>query len=126
VIDNQPIGPGYTITVPFKIKGTGQGIGVLADIKENQIVFLRNVNKTENVFCSPLEGFSTGAKDYDFRIENKTTGAGVRITCDQPILKLNFWCCSTTLCPEPYINIKVEPGKEFIWKIHYEFYTLGK
>jgi hypothetical protein len=126
VIDNQPVGPAYSITVPFGIKGTGQGIGELAEIKGNQILFLRTVNDGENVFCSPLEGFGQGPKDYDFRIENKTAGAGVRITCDQPILKLNFWCCYTTLCPEPYIKIKVDPGKEFTWKIHYEFYTLKK
>jgi hypothetical protein len=124
VIDDQPIGPGYSITVPFAIQGTGQGIGELAEIKGNQILFLRNVHNGENVFCSPLEGFSSSPKDYEFRIENKTVGAGVKITCDQPILKLNFWCCSTTLCPEPYILVKVEPGKEFTWKIHYEFYTL--
>ena len=126
VIDNQPVGPGYSITVPFSIKGTGQGIGELAEIRGNQILFLRTVNNGENVFCSPLEGFGSSPKDYDFRIENRIAGAGVRITCDQPILKLNFWCCYTTLCPEPYIKIKVEPGKEFSWKIHYEFYTLNK
>jgi hypothetical protein len=126
VMDNQPVGPAYSITVPWNIKGTGQGIGELAEIKANQILYLRNVNSGENVFCSPLEGFGSTAKDYDFRIENKTVGAGVRITCDQPILKLNFWCCSTTLCPEPYIGIKVHPGKEITWKIHYEFYTLTK
>jgi hypothetical protein len=124
VIDNQPVGPGYSITVPFDIKGTGQGIGELAEIKGRQILFLRNVNNGENVFCSPLEGFNASPQDYDFRIENKAAGAGVRITCDQPIQKLNFWCCYTTLCPEPYIKIKVDPGKEFRWKISYEFYTL--
>jgi hypothetical protein len=126
VIDNQPVGPGYSITVPFDIKGTGQGIGDLAEIKGKQILFLRNVNNGENVFCSPLEGFNATPGDYDFRIENKIAGAGVRITCDQPIQKLNFWCCYTTLCPEPYIKIKVDPGKEFKWKIRYEFYTLNK
>ena len=126
VIDNQPIGPDYSITVPFRIAGTGQGIGELAEIRGNQILFLRNVGDGENVFCSPLEGFGTSMNDYDFRIENKSTGAGVRITCDQAILKLNFWCCSTTLCPEPYIKIKVDPGKEFKWEIRYQFYILKK
>lgn len=126
VMDNQPVGPGYSITVPWKIKGTGQGIGELAEIKENQILFLRIVKNGENVFCSPLEGFGQTAKDYDFRIENKIAGTGVHITCDQPIQKLNFWCCYTTLCPEPYISVKVDPGKEFTWKINYEFYTLKK
>jgi hypothetical protein len=124
VMDNQPVGPAYSITVPWDISGTGEGIGELAEIKAKQILFLRTVNNGENVFCSPLEGFNDTPKDYDFRIENKSAGTGVRITCDQPIQKLNFWCCYTTLCPEPYIKVKVEPGKEFTWKIHYEFYTL--
>ncbi len=124
VMDNQPVGPGYSITVPWAIGGTGQGIGELAEIKGSQILFLRTVNNGENVFCSPLSGFNDTSEDYDFRIENKIAGAGVRITCDQPIQKLNFWCCYTTLCPEPYIKVKVEPGKEFKWTIHYEFYTL--
>ncbi len=126
LMDNQPVGPGYSITVPWKIIGTGQGIGELAEIKENQILFLRVVKNGENVFCSPLEGFGPTANDYDFRIENKIAGTGVHITCDQPVQKLNFWCCYTTLCPEPYIGVKVEPGKEFTWKIRYEFYTLKK
>ncbi len=126
VIDGQPVGPGYSLTLPFPIKGTGQGIGELAEIKANQILFLRNVNNGENVYCGTLEGFGPTSKDYDFRIENKTTGAGVRISCDQPIMKLAFWCCSTTLCPEPFIKIKVEPGREFTWKIRYEFYTMKK
>ena len=61
VIDNQPVGPGYSITVPFGIIGTGEGIGELAEIKGNQILFLRTVNNGENVFCSPLEGFRASA-----------------------------------------------------------------
>jgi hypothetical protein len=27
------------------------------------------------------------------------------------------------VCPEPYIHIKVEPCKEFNWKISNEYYT---
>jgi hypothetical protein len=124
MIDKQPIGPGYVIKLPFNITGEGKGIGELAEIDGKDIVFLRELKGDETVFCSELKGFGASAKDYDIRIENHKTGAGVRITCDQPILKLNFWCCLTTLCPEPYIKIKVEPGQEFSWKISYEFYTL--
>ncbi|HUX57485.1 MAG TPA: hypothetical protein VMV77_10955 [Bacteroidales bacterium] len=124
VIDKQPIGPGFIVKLPFDLKGEGEGIGELADIAGDKIVFLRELNDGETVFCSGLEGFGTTSKDYDIRIENKTTGAGVRITCDQPILKLNFWCCSTTVCPEPYIKIKVDPGEESHWEIRYLFYIL--
>lgn len=126
VIDKQPIGPGFVVRLPFNITGERQGLGDLAEVKGKDIVFLRNLKNDETVYCGGLEGFGTSADDYDIRIENHTTGAGVRITCDRPILKLNFWACSTTLCPEPYIKIKVDPGQEFTWKISYEFYTLTK
>jgi hypothetical protein len=126
VIDKHPIGPGIIISVPFNITGTGNGLGELAEIEGNQIVFQRVLGNGETAFCPTLEGFSSSPNDYDIRIENRITGAGIRITCDQPLLKLAFWACSTTACPEPYIKIKVEPGKEITWTIKYEFYTLTK
>jgi hypothetical protein len=123
MIDNQPIGPDYTIRFPFELSGTGEGIGVLAEIKDKGINFLRVVKRPETVFCGDLKGYGPDAKDYDIRIENKKSGAGVRIRCDKPFLKLNYWNCETTLCPEPYIKIKAEPGEEINWTITYEFYT---
>ena len=30
----------------------------------------------------------------------------------------------TTVCPEEYINMKIEPGKESHWRIAYDFYVL--
>jgi hypothetical protein len=77
----------------------------------------------ESVFTE-LEGFGSTSKDYDFRIEHRKAGAGVRITGDQPIVKLIYWSIRTTLCPEPYIRIKIAPGQTHKWKINYEFYTL--
>jgi hypothetical protein len=40
--------------------------------------------------------------------------------------KLVYWACSTVSCPEPYIRIKVDPGKEFRWNITYQFYEIKK
>ena len=126
VIDKHPIGPGIIIRLPFNLTCEGNGLDELAEIEGNQIVFPRVLGSGETVFCPMLEGFGSSPNDYDIRIENRITGAGVRITCDQPLLKLAFWACSTTACPEPYIKIKVDPGQEFTWKIKYEFYTLTK
>jgi hypothetical protein len=58
------------------------------------------------------------------RIENRKSGAGVRITGDRPIEKINFWSIRTVACPEPYVHMNIEPGREFKWRIGYEFYTL--
>ncbi len=124
MFDNQPIGPGYTVTFPFNLKGDGIGIGELAELRGNKIEYLRFLKTGEEVFCHDMEGFGKTSDDYKIIIENKTSGTGVRITCDQPFLRLNFWCCPTTICPEPYITIKAAPGEEFTWKIRYEFYEL--
>jgi hypothetical protein len=38
--------------------------------------------------------------------------------------KVNFWAISTVAAVEPYIHLKIEPGKEAHWTIRYDFYTL--
>ena len=76
--------------------------------------------------CSPRSKASAPtAKDYDFRIENRKTGAGVRITGDRPLSKVLFWSARMTVCPEPYIDVSAAPGKESSWTITYEFYKAG-
>jgi hypothetical protein len=125
VMDKQTTGPDFVITFPFNISGEGPGIGEMAEFNVDKILFLKKLNDDESVSCDSIKGFGTSAKDYEIKIENRKTKAGVRITCDQPLMQLAFWSCSTTLCPEPYIKIKVEPGHEFRWKISYEFYTLN-
>ena len=40
-----------------------------------------------------------------------------------PLSKLVLWSIRTTVCPEAYIDLQVEPGKEVSWRIAYEFYN---
>jgi hypothetical protein len=123
VIDNQLTGPGYVVHFPENVKGTGRGFGEIARIQDNELIFLRELNQGESVYCSGLQGLNNNAPSYNLSVENRKTGAGVRIRCDQPMLKLVFWANLKTVCPEPYIQIRVESGKEFNWKISYEYYV---
>jgi hypothetical protein len=123
VIDGQPTGPEIRTTFPFDIQTNGLGRDDLAAVRGNQVVYLREFKKGEHVYSGNLRGFGNDAKDYDIKIENRKTGAGVRITGDQPLSKIAFWASSTTSCPEPYIQLRAEPGREFNWKIRYAFYT---
>ena len=125
VINNQPVGPDFTIEFPFELSGTFRDGPEIAKIKDNRIIFTRELKKGETTFCGNLQGFGNKPDDYDIRIENHKTGAGVRITCDRPLSKMFFWACPATPCPEPYIQIKAAPGEEFNWTIFYEFYTIG-
>ena len=126
MIDNEPTGPGMKITFPFDVKAEGKGFGTIANVEGKSIIYNRALDKKENVFSAGLQGLTGSAKDYDLKIENVKTGAGVKITSDQPIEKLVYWSCATTACPEPYIKLNVEPGKEVKWKINYAFFESAK
>jgi hypothetical protein len=119
-LDNQPTGPDLVVRFPFDPRAA-RALNDLAEIRGKEIVFLRELQRGQTVF-SEIEGFGGEARDYDFRIENRKTGAGVRITGDRPLSKLLFWSAPKTACPEPYIDVSVEPGKESSWRIVYELY----
>ena len=129
VIDQEPTGPNIKMSFPFDIKvedkgdGTLRGFGTIAEIRGKSIIYNREVNKGEYVFSNGLEGFRNVPGDYHIVIENLKTGAGVKITSDAVIEKMVYWACSTTACPEPYIQVNVAPGKEIKWKYVYEFFA---
>jgi len=124
VIDQQPSGPGYRVIFPFPLKPLGNFRGML-DAQGNELVFYKEFTGNLSV-QSWLEGFGKSPRDYDIRIENRPAGAGVRITSDRPIVRLNFWTRRETVCPEPYIAISVDPGRTQTWEYRYLFYTLDQ
>jgi len=122
VMDKQPVDQNYTVAFPFNLKGEVQGNGDLGKLEDNKIIFLKELAENEHLFYQSVEGFGSTSKDYDIKIENHKTGAAVRITSDQPLSKIVFWSASKTVCPEPYIHIKVNPGETLKWNMHYQFY----
>ena len=119
-LDRQPTGPDIVVRFPFDPRAA-RALNGLAEVRGKELVFLKEFVKGQTVFTE-VEGFGATAKDYDFRIEHRRTGAGVRITGDRPLSKLLFWSARLTVCPEPYIDASVEPGKESSWRITYQFY----
>ena len=122
-IDAQQTGPDIIIQFPVKISGEGRGIGDIARIQDNKIIFLKSLGKTDRVYIENLTGFEKTISDYSFSIENHRAGAGVRVTGNRPLYHFAFWSCSTTSCPEPYIVINIEPMQKITWENKYEFYT---
>jgi hypothetical protein len=87
------------------------------------LTYLKELQEGQSVYTA-LEGHGNTPKDYDIRVENSVAHAGVRQTSDRPLAKLVFWSIRSTVCPEAYIDMRIEPGKEFTWRIAYDFYTL--
>ena len=123
MIDQEPTGPNIVIKFAFPLSVSKED--PLVRINGQQIEYTRKFEPKESVFFGDVQKHSKSVRDYDFRIENIKTRAGVRITCDKPISKINFWSSSTTQCPEPYIDINIQPGESFSWNITYDFYTMN-
>lgn len=123
VLDKQSPGPDFVITVPFQIRSPNPPGPELARIRGNQVMYSK-VLRSGDVMETLLEGFGESPRDNEIRIENRRVGAGVRITGDHPLSKLNLWSIRTVLAVEPFITMTVEPGAEFTWKSSYAYYTL--
>jgi hypothetical protein len=123
-LDGQAPGPDDTIRTPFEIKSNRPPNKDFAEIRGNQIVFLKPLANRDRI-STPIQGFSDRASDYDFRVENKRAGVGVRITGDRPLESGALWSIRAVLAVEPFIHISVAPGQEFTWAMTYDYYMLS-
>jgi hypothetical protein len=122
MLDNEPTGPNIRVRFPFRPKAETD-FKDKAEWRGNELTYKRELAPRGDSVASWLTGFGATAKDNDFVVENTKTGAGVRQTGNRPLSQLNFWSIHTTVCPEAYIHMRIEPGRTFKWKIVYQFYT---
>lgn len=123
MIDNQPAGPAYRVAFAFAPQARNDLKGI-AEIRGKELVYKRELQGGGESVFSALTGFGNTAKDNDIVVENITAKAGVREIGNRPLSDFNFWSIRSTVCPEGYIHMRIEPGKTFTWKITYRFYTL--
>jgi hypothetical protein len=123
VLDGQPPGPDFVLKTPFAIKTNRPPQSGLAEVRGNEFVYLKTLREKDTV-SADLQGFGPTAADYRFTIENKKTGAGLKITGDRPLSRLALWSIRSNLSLEPFIAMSIEPGREFTWKYNYTFYLL--
>ena len=126
MIDREPTGPEISLTFPFALatRGKVEGPG-LAEVHAHQLLFPKKLTGGDT-FYGEFSGFGKTAADYQFRVENRKTGAGIAISCDRPLITLGVWAVRTVVAPEPYIEINIPPGREFSWKYTYRFYEFSK
>lgn len=123
VLDKRPPGPGVSITFPFQIQTSHPSNNELAEIRGNQVVYLKTLENREYV-ATTIEGFSDSSSDHQIRIEDSTLGAGMTVSGNRPLAKIYLWSIRTTISVEPFVAIAIEPGAEFSWQSEYHYYTL--
>jgi hypothetical protein len=121
-IDHENTGPATVISFPFAPRAT-QNMGGLGEIRGKELLFPRNLQGSDT-FYTELAGFGKAASDYEMRVENRKSGAGVLIRGDRALVNLGVWSVRTVVAPEPYVAITVGSGNEAEWKYTYQFYTV--
>jgi hypothetical protein len=125
VLDRQAPGPDFIFKVPYQIKAVQTPKKELAEIRGNQVVYLKNLSGEDEAVVI-MEGFSEKISDTEIIIENQKVGAGIRISGNRPLIKSILWSVRTVLAVEPFNAISIEPGGEFTWDNRFEYYTLPR
>ncbi len=123
IIDDEPIGPDYTVRFPFPVKAESS-LGNLAQVHGNAISFPTTLKEDEEVDAD-LGGFSGLAGDNGVIIENRKTRAGVSVKGDRPLVQLHLYAVTTAACPEPFVQIRATPGEQDDWETRYTFFQMG-
>jgi hypothetical protein len=122
VLDGQPTGPGFAYRFPFEPKPAAvRGPQEFFEVKGREVLVTKALEGEQSALL-PVEGYQPS--QYDMSLENRNSGAGVRITSDSPLIDLRLFARKKVFCIEPYIQIRVEPGRVERFETRYLFYAL--
>jgi hypothetical protein len=105
---------------PFVITPDIKPDPALVRIEGKRFAYQRALTGKESVSFH-IAGFGDSRKDYDIRVGNARSGAGMRITADQPLTKINVWSIHSAMAIEPYIAIDLKPGATKRWTYIYTY-----
>ena len=122
-VDGDAIGKNYRLDFPFEPKdiSTEKNSKPEAKWSQKSLTFSDDLDKGQIYF--ELGGFDAkpGSQDAAVTMKHLPSGVSVRATGDKPPSRFNVWGIKTTLCPEPFVQLDIEPGKKAVWSWKYEF-----
>jgi hypothetical protein len=113
-----PGNAGVKVTFPFSVKAATRPPSDLIAIDGKSLTYLRSQKDRERI-SFPITGFGPKPSDYAFTV--MADKAGVSVTGDQPLTKVNIFSIDRTMAVEPYIAINLAPGAEMKWKYVYSY-----
>jgi hypothetical protein len=113
------------VTLPFTIVPDKMPDTSLVRIDGKTFAYLRPLTDNQSVSFH-ITGFGNTSRDYDFSVANRRSGAGVRITADQALTKLNIWSIRSVMAVEPYIDIELPPGATKRWTYTYRYQAVPR
>lgn len=116
VIDGDKTGSDFVAEFPFPIS-TDRDTRDMARLETNSVHYTQN--PIERSLLLSILGYSDDPGDHQVTIRNTKSGAGIMLKGDQPLIQLMLWANPNALCPEPFIQITVEPGASMHWTTQY-------
>jgi hypothetical protein len=110
---------GVTVAFPFAPKPATPPPADLVQIDGKTWTYLRPFADKERLSLA-VTGYGATASDYDFTV-TAPGGAGVHVTGDKPLTRINTFSIDRTVAIEPTIAVDVAPGAELRWKYTYTY-----
>ncbi len=123
--DSETPNPDYQVSFAFAPTVKEIPTNMPIALTGKTLSFTRAMTDRDAIRVTPV-GFSSSANDYDFRIENRKLGIGLRLTADQPIAQVAIWGIRTVFAVEPFVRYDIQPGSEFAWTLVYDAYELHR
>ena len=120
-MDNDAVGKNYELEFPFvpKADKPKERFAEVVKLDGKKLTFTGELD-TGTIY-SGVTGFDATIATAGVTMTHKPSGVSVRVTGDRPLKQFNVWGMKTTICPEPFIELKIEPGKSATWEWKYEF-----
>jgi hypothetical protein len=120
-VDGDPVGPNYALRFGFPATAkTPKELFGIAEVRGDRLVFVKPLMDKEYV-QSQILGWDDAAATNRVTVEHAPSGLALHIQGDRPLSKLNVWSVKTTLCPEPFVRVALDPGQSMSWATRYEF-----
>jgi hypothetical protein len=120
ILDEQPVGPGYQLFFPFDVEAK-QAMDIVK-IDKKLMEFSRELRDEEALF-SELKGNRKSNEENHVVVKHTGKRIAVTIGGDAPLDHFNIFAVRRSVCPEPFVNVKLEPGKSMKWTTTYSFAT---
>lgn len=120
-VDGDAVGKNYELEFPFTPAAVKpvERFPEIVKLDGKKLTLTKELD-TGTIY-SGITGFDATAKTSGVTMRHKPSGVTVQVKGDHPLKQFNVWGMKTTLCPEPFIELKVEPGKAASWKWEYAF-----
>lgn len=119
-IDGHGTGPGLTLATPFALTTEAAVSPEIARVDGRGIAVIAAPPAGQHIMTS-LKGFEPTPAGNRVTISDARSGASVTVSGDQPLDHAVLWAIAPVMAFEPFVAMRIAPGKAFRWSYRYDY-----